>query len=87
MRTKQFALRIIRLVDALPRDMTAKTLGHQLLRSGTSVAANCDETILWMEMLVEAGRIKPARLTDLIQEAGEILAITVASIKSARRGS
>jgi four helix bundle protein len=39
-RTKQFALRIVKLVQSLPNDRVAATLGHQLLRSGTSVGAN-----------------------------------------------
>ena len=39
-RTKKFALRIIRLFRALPRTGDAQVVGKQLLRSGTSVAAN-----------------------------------------------
>lgn len=39
-RTKDFALRIIRLVNALPKDLVAKTIGSQLVRSETSVGAN-----------------------------------------------
>jgi len=39
-RTKVFALRVIKLVQALPKNMTAEVLGKQLLRSATSVAAN-----------------------------------------------
>lgn len=39
-RTKLFALRVIKLVEALPNTSTAKTIGHQLLRSGMSVGAN-----------------------------------------------
>ena len=39
-RTKQFALQIIKFWESLPKDDTSKTLGRQLLRSGTSVAAN-----------------------------------------------
>ena len=39
-RTKQFALRVIRMSDALPRKMTTDVLGRQLVRSATSVAAN-----------------------------------------------
>ena len=39
-RTKRFALRVIRLVESLPKGRSAKVIGHQLLRSGTSVAAN-----------------------------------------------
>ena len=39
-RTKAFALRIIRLVESLPRTWTGSVVGKQLLRSGTSVGAN-----------------------------------------------
>ena len=39
-RTKQFALRIIRLFRSLPRSPDAQTIGRQLLRSGMSVGAN-----------------------------------------------
>jgi four helix bundle protein len=39
-RTKKFAIRIVRLFQALPKSTEAQTLGKQLLRSGTSVAAN-----------------------------------------------
>ena len=39
-RTKQFALRVIRLVEALPRGRTADAIGRQLVRSATSVGAN-----------------------------------------------
>jgi four helix bundle protein len=40
LRTKQFALRVIKLVESLPRDEVSKVLGRQLLRAGTSVGAN-----------------------------------------------
>ncbi len=39
-RTQAFALRIIRLVEALPPGKTGQALGAQLIRSGTSVGAN-----------------------------------------------
>ena len=39
-RTKQFAVRIVNLFRSLPRSPDAQTLGKQVLRSGTSVAAN-----------------------------------------------
>ena len=39
-RTKQFALRIMRLVDVLPNTPKGRTLANQVVRSGTSVAAN-----------------------------------------------
>lgn len=39
-RTKAFALRIMKLVDRLPPEPSCRVAGMQLLRSGTSVAAN-----------------------------------------------
>lgn len=43
-RTKQFALRVIRMYSALPKSNTvAQVLGKQVLRSGTSVGANYRE--------------------------------------------
>ncbi len=39
-RTKQFALRIMRLTDALPKSAKAQAIARQIVRSGTSVAAN-----------------------------------------------
>ena len=39
-RTKQFALRIMKLVDALPRGAAGYAIGNQLIRSGTSIGAN-----------------------------------------------
>jgi four helix bundle protein len=39
-RTKDFALRVIRLVEALPKTIVGKAIANQIMRSGTSVAAN-----------------------------------------------
>ena len=39
-RTKQFAIRIVKLYRALPTSGEAKVIGNQFLRSGTAVAAN-----------------------------------------------
>lgn len=39
-RSKSFAIRIIKLVDLLPKKPSADVIGRQLLRSATSVAAN-----------------------------------------------
>jgi len=107
-RTKRFALEVIRLVESLPKTITASTLGRQLLRAGTSVGANyraacrarsaadfvakmgiveeeADESIYWMELLCEAGILSQNKINPLRDEAGELLAITVSSIKTARK--
>ena len=39
-RTKIFALRVIKLLDALPNTLAGRTIGGQLIRSGTSVSSN-----------------------------------------------
>ena len=39
-RTRAFGLRVIRLVESLPKNQTAQILGRQLLRAATSVGAN-----------------------------------------------
>ncbi|HEV2177688.1 MAG TPA: four helix bundle protein [Terriglobia bacterium] len=106
-RTKRFALRVIRLFRALPRTEEARILGKQVLRSGTSVAANyralcrarsraefiaklgivveeTDETVFWLELLVEAAILSPLRLQSLLKEANELLAIFGASQRTAK---
>ena len=106
-RTFEFAVRIARLVEALPRRDSLRSIASQLLRSGTSVGANyraarrarskaeftaklgiveeeCDETIYWIELLMALDALKPARTRPLLDEANQLLAITIASIKTAR---
>ena len=44
-RTKKFALRVIRLVQALPKSKASDVIGYQLLKSGTSIGANYREAV------------------------------------------
>ncbi len=106
-RTRQFALRVVNMFRALPRTDEARVLGRQVLRSGTSVAANyraacrarskaefaaklgvaveeADETIFWLELLIESKVIPEARMKPLLVEANELLAILSASHRTAR---
>jgi four helix bundle protein len=106
-RTKAYASRVVKLCKALPDEWVARTLGMQLLRSGTSVGANyravcrakstpdflnklkiveeeCDESVFWMELLVENDLVKPRLLESLMKEGDEILSIVVASAKTTR---
>ncbi len=105
-RTKKFALRILKLIDALPNSAAGRTVAGQLARSGTSVAANyraagrgkskpdfiaklgiveeeADESQFWLELIIESEMLKPELVESLKQEANEIVAIMVASRKSA----
>src|SRR5437588_12450496 len=107
-RTFDFGIRVISAVEALPKTGTARILGQQLLRAGTSVGANyraaaraksqadfvaklgiveeeCDEAAYWMEVIMALKLLKPSPLAKLHVETGELLAIIVASIKTARR--
>jgi four helix bundle protein len=48
------------------------------------VEEEADESIYWMELLVLSGLIQKSDITDLLDEANQILAMTVSSIKTAR---
>jgi four helix bundle protein len=43
-----------------------------------------DESLYWMEMLIEADLVSEERLADLMKEANELVAILTASVKTAR---
>src|SRR5215472_445798 len=108
-RTKAFALRVIELVDAMPRSPAAQVIGKQVLRSETSVGASypaacraqshaefaaklsivveeADETVYWLELLRESRLLKAERLGKILKEANELVAIAVASRKTAKGG-
>lgn len=107
-RTKQLAVRIIRLVAKLPKGRIGEVVGRQILKSGTSVGANyrealrasskrhfvsiveiaareADETLYWLELLIESGTIKETLLADLMRECNELVAILTATGRSAKR--
>jgi four helix bundle protein len=109
-RTMQFALRVVRLFRSLPSSAEARVVGQQLLRSGTSVAANyrsvckarsradfisklgiveeeVDESVFWLEFLVEAQLMPRKRMSDLIGEAKQLTAIFGASRKTAKQNN
>jgi four helix bundle protein len=48
------------------------------------VEEECDESLFWMELLVDNQLVKPNRLSKLIQEGHELLSIVVASVKTTR---
>lgn len=64
----------------------AKSNADFISKMGT-VEEEADETMYWMELLVEAGLISAERISELYQEANEIVSMTVASIKTARTRS
>jgi len=105
-RTKDFAIRIFHLVEALPKSLQGRAVANQIIRSGTSVAANyraacrarsraqfiakigmveeeADETLFWLELIVETHLLRVTKLKPLLREADEIVSIMAASRKSA----
>ena len=94
-------------MESLPKTQTARVIGGQLLRSGTSVPANyraacrarsnadfiakigiveeeTDESVFWIEMLVDSNLVKQELVADLMDEGSQLTAIWVTSINTAR---
>ena len=101
------AIRVIRMVEALPNGTAADVIGRQIVRSASSVGSNyraacrakstpdmihklkiveeeADETLFWLEVLIESDLLPESRLQNLMQETDEVLAMTIASIKTLR---
>jgi four helix bundle protein len=108
LRTRAFAIRILKLYTSLPKAAEAQVLGKQLLRSGTSVGAQyheatrsrstaefiskiesglqeLEESVYWLNLLIDCGIVKKEKLSGLCQEANELAAIFVSSVKTVRR--
>ncbi len=106
-RTKKFAIGIIQLFRILPKTEEARVIGRQVLRSGTSVAANyravcrarskaefvakmgivveeADETVFWLELLMDAQVARQEQVANVLTEANELLAIFAASQRTIR---
>jgi four helix bundle protein len=61
----------------------AKSKPDFVSKMGT-VEEEADETIYWMELLIDAEIVKRSRIADLLDEADQILSIVVSSIKTAK---
>lgn len=106
-RTKRFALRVMKLVDALPNTVSGRAIASQLVRAGTSVGANyraacrgrskaefaaklgicieeADECEYWLELIGDGELLPLPKLTELKQEAHELAAIFVSSVRTVR---
>ena len=107
-RTKAFAVRVVKMTEAMPRGRASDIIARQVLRSATSVGANyraacrarshreytarigvveeeADETLYWLELLVETEIMSEAKMKELIREADELTAIFTASSHTARQ--
>jgi four helix bundle protein len=107
-RTKKFALRVIKMYSSLPKSTTAQVLGKQVLRSGTSVGANfreayrarseaefisilgiclkeLEETLYWFELLIESNILSVEKLSSLMDECDQLIAILTSIAKGKKR--
>ncbi len=106
-RLKEYALRIIRLYESLPKHGAVHVLSHQLLRSGTSPGAQyreacrakstadfiskmegslqeLDESVYWLELLIEGGFVPESKLKPLCDETNELIAVFVSIVLKAK---
>lgn len=106
-KTLQLGLRVMRLVDSLPKTTVGHAISNQLVRSGTSVDANyraayrglskaefiaklgrvvkeADECCYWLELIMNGQFLPKEKVQPLYQEAEELTAIFVASVRSAK---
>lgn len=107
-RTKNFAIRILKVFSQLPKEEVSRIIGRQFVRAGTSVAANyratcrarsrpdfiskisvvaeeADETLFWLELLVESQLISKQIVGSLMSECEQLLKIFSASLTTAKR--
>lgn len=106
-RTKQFALRVMKLSDALPNTVSGRVIANQIVRAATSVGANyraacrgrskaefaaklgtaleeADECCYWIELISDGQLLSKNKIELLYQEANELTAIIVASIRTVK---
>ena len=62
----------------------AKSTADFISKMGT-VEEEADECLYWLELIVEAGLMQEDLIGDLYREADEVLAMVIASIKTARK--
>ena len=102
-RTKDFALRIIRMYRALPKGGEASVIGRQVgpqYREASRAKSprdfiskmegslqELDETAFSIELLIEAEIMPEERMGGLAKETDELIAIFVSSIKTAKKNN
>jgi four helix bundle protein len=98
LRTKQFAIRIVGVARSLPR--TRASLRHggaanyravcrarskaEFISKISIVVEEADETVFWLELLADTSVVPTGKLSLLLKEANELLAICAASLSTAK---
>lgn len=89
-RTRDFALRFIRLYSALPKKSEAQIIGKQILRSGTAVGANYREGVRARSKSEHAAKLNIGLMEleetlywlELMEQAGIVSASRLALLKA-----
>ena len=107
-RLKAFSVRIMKMVDSMPNRISSVAIAKQIVRSGTSPAANyraacigksdkdflnklkmveeeLDETLHWLDIIIETDLLPTNRLELIRNECEELLRITTSSIITMRK--
>jgi len=79
------ALRSGTSVAANYREASRARSDAELLSKLGIVEQELDETLLWLELLVDSHIVREAKMANLRQEADELLRMTIAAIKTTKR--
>ena len=109
-RTFAFAVRVVKLSQAVERSAVNRALVMQLMRAATSIGANVEEAQAgqsradfiskmsiackeareandWLRVLVASEILAASRLTELLDESNQLVAILTTIVKNARRAT
>lgn len=94
-RTKELALRVMRLADALPDTPAGRVIRYQLVKAGTSVGSNyraacrarSKADLIAKLAIVDAKLMKASLVRPLLDEANSLTKIMTSSRITAARGA
>jgi four helix bundle protein len=109
-RLLEFAVRVLRVVNALPKTVVGRHVGGQLARAGTATGSHYEEARgaesradfvhklgmawkelresgYWLRLTQKAQLVRPALLDGLLREFGELNAILMQSITTAKKNA
>jgi len=106
-RLLEYAVRIIKVVESLPRTLAGRHIANQLIRSATSVGAHYEEaqgaesredfvhklqiglkelreSNYWLRLVIQARILPPERMTEILDESGQLRAMLSKAVATAK---
>ena len=74
-------------IGANYREATRATTKRHFNSILVTALREADETLYWLELLAESGAVKPAFMSDITNECGQLVAILATSVKKSRQTS